>query len=120
EALPRHAFPGGDSEKLGSDDLGIVSLYVLGPSGVAAQTRTTSSEVTGHHMMDGEVTKVDPKRGWIDVKTPEGSMKLHFPPPALENVKTGDRVTVALGMPLASAKHSTKPDRTSKKPTTTK
>jgi hypothetical protein len=53
--------------------------------------------------MDGEVTKVDPKKGWIDVKTPEGSMKLHFPPAALANVKKGDRVTVDLGMTSASA-----------------
>jgi len=48
--------------------------------------------------MDGEVTKVDAKKGWVDVKTPEGRMKLHFPPAALENVKKGDRVTVEIGM----------------------
>ena len=48
--------------------------------------------------MDGEVTKVESKRGWIDVKTSEGSMKLHFPPDALADVKKGDRVTVELGI----------------------
>ena len=32
----------------------------------------------GAHTMDGKVTKVDAKKGWVDVKTPEGSMKLHF------------------------------------------
>ena len=48
--------------------------------------------------MDGEVTKVDSKRGWIDVKTSEGSMKLHFPPDALAEVKKGDRVTVDLAI----------------------
>lgn len=52
----------------------------------------------GKHTMDGKVTKVDAKRGWVDVKTPEGSMKLHFPPPALDGVKTGDSVTIELGM----------------------
>ena len=30
--------------------------------------------------MEGQVTKVDAKKGWVDVKTSEGSMKLHFPP----------------------------------------
>jgi hypothetical protein len=60
----------------------------------------------GRHTMDGRVTKVDAKRGWVDVKTPEGSMKLHFPPPTLDNVKKGDRVTVELGM--ASVTPSTK------------
>jgi hypothetical protein len=48
--------------------------------------------------MDGEVTKVDAKKGWVDVKTPEGRMKLHFPPAALASVKKGDRVTVEIGM----------------------
>jgi len=56
------------------------------------------SDMTGRHTMDGEVTKVDAKKGWIDVKTPEGSMKLHFPPSALANVKKGDSVTVELGI----------------------
>ena len=55
--------------------------------------------------MDGRVTKVDPKKGWIDVKTDEGSMKLHFPPAALESVKAEDSVSVELGMtPGMSAK----------------
>jgi hypothetical protein len=48
--------------------------------------------------MDGQVTKVDAKKGWIDVKTAEGSMKLHFPPEALANVKKGDSVSVELGL----------------------
>ena len=48
--------------------------------------------------MVGNVTKVGVKRGWVDVKTPEGSMKLHVPPPALDGVKTGNSVTVDLGM----------------------
>jgi hypothetical protein len=52
----------------------------------------------GRHSMDGEATKVDAKKGWIDVKTPEGSMKLHFPPDALANIKKGDRVTVELAI----------------------
>src|SRR5437773_12515787 len=34
----------------------------------------------------------------IDVKTPEGSIKLHFPPDALADIKKGDRVTVELGI----------------------
>jgi hypothetical protein len=81
----------------------ILSLYALGTRGVAAQTATMSNDMAGHHTMQGEVTKVDAKKGWVDVKTPEGSMKLHFPPPALENVKKGDNVTVDLAMSTASA-----------------
>ncbi len=49
---------------------------------------------------------MDPKKGWVDVKTPEGRMKLHFPPAALENVKKGDRITVELGMIMAEGSRS--------------
>jgi hypothetical protein len=56
------------------------------------------ADAKGRHSMDGQVTKVDSKRGWIDVKTSEGSMKLHFPPDALADVKKGDSVTVDLAI----------------------
>src|SRR5262245_26119104 len=56
------------------------------------------------HTVDGEVTKVDAKKGWVDVKTAEGRMKLHFPPPTLQNVKAGDRVTIELGLTQTAAK----------------
>ncbi len=59
--------------------------------------------MSGKHTMDGEVTKVEAKRGWVDIKTAEGRMKVHFPPAALENVKVGDSVTVELGMKKVSS-----------------
>ena len=64
------------------------------------------------HTMEGKVTKVNAKKGWVDVKTPEGSMKLHFPPPALDSVKAGDSVTIELGMSPSASPDTTK---TSKK-----
>jgi hypothetical protein len=63
-----------------------------------ASAQAPAGEMMGKHTMDGQVTKVDAKKGWVDVKTPEGSMKLHFPPAALANVKKGDSVTVELGL----------------------
>ena len=71
------------------------------------------SPAAGAHTMDGKVTKVDAKKGWVDVKTPEGSMKLHFPPPALDSVKTGDSVTIELGMSASAISDTT--TKTSKK-----
>ena len=65
---------------------------------------TKSDAVMGQHTMEGTVTKVDAKKGWVDVKTSEGSMKLHFPSSALENVKAGDSVTVELGMTRTAMK----------------
>ena len=111
-----------------------VSALVVGMSSVSAQaadkpdlktdTRSemkSKSERTdmaktdaamGHHSMTGEVTKVSSRSGWIDVKTAEGSMKLHFPPDALQNLKKGDRVTVDLAMTRTAAVETDKPART--------
>jgi hypothetical protein len=75
-----------------------VAAALLLSATVAAAQSGTMSDAKGRHSMDGQVTKVDAKKGWIDVKTPEGSMKLHFPPEALADVKKGDRVTVDLAI----------------------
>ena len=74
----------------------------------------TPAAAAGTHTMDGKVTKVNPKKGWVDVKTPEGSMKLHFPPPALDGVKTGDSVTIELGMTASASSNTTKTSKKTK------
>ena len=82
-------------------------LFLLSP--VAAQTPAPTqspapapapmaSGMAGQHTMEGEVTKVDAKKGWIDIKSPEGRMKLHFPPAALQSFKVGDRVSVEMSL----------------------
>ena len=73
-------------------------LLMLGGTMAAAQMPKPAGDMMGRHTMEGQVTKVDAKKGWIDVKTAEGSMKLHFPPEALANVKKGDSVSVELGL----------------------
>lgn len=83
--------------------LGTVTAWGLLASPVAAQTPAPApsapmSDMAGQHTMEGEVTKVDAKKGWIDIKSPEGRMKLHFPPSALQSVKVGDRVSVDMGL----------------------
>ena len=88
-------------------------LIFLGAATVAsAQAPKPAGDMTGHHSMEGQVTKVDAKKGWVDVKTSEGSMKLHFPPAALANIKKGDSVSVELGLkdngPSASVSEKTK------------
>ena len=72
----------------------VAAALLLSVTTVSAQ----SPDAKGKHSMDGEVTKVDAKKGWIDVKTSEGSMKLHFPPEALADIKKGNRVTVDLAI----------------------
>ena len=54
--------------------------------------------------MEGEVVKIDQKKGHVTLKTAEGNMDLHFPPSALSQVKKGDRIAVELAMkPAGSA-----------------
>ena len=69
-----------------------------------ATPATKSDAAMSQHTMEGTVTKVNAKKGWVDVKTSEGSMKLHFPASALENVKAGDSVTIELGMTRTAMK----------------
>ena len=76
----------------------MTGLLFLGATVASFPVAKAAGDMTGQHSMDGQVTKVDAKKGWIDVKTSEGSMKLHFPPDALANVKKGDSVTVELGL----------------------
>jgi len=76
----------------------LTGLVFLGAAVASAQMAKPTGDVMGHHTMDGQVTKIDAKKGWVDVKTSEGSMKLHFPPEALTNVKKGDSVSVELGI----------------------
>lgn len=79
---------------------GTVHAQTAPPPRPAAKAPSTT-EAAGRHTLEGEVTKVDAKKGWVDVKTPEGRLKLHYPPPALDSVKAGDQVTVEIGLRAA-------------------
>jgi hypothetical protein len=57
-----------------------------------------AGDFTGRHTMSGEVTQVDQNKGKLQVKTQEGTLDLHFPSSALQNVKKGDRVSVELAL----------------------
>jgi hypothetical protein len=72
-------------------------FLLLGATMASAQAPKPAGDMD-RHTMDGQVTKVDAKKGWIDVKTADGSMKLLFPPEALANVKKGDSVSIELGL----------------------
>jgi hypothetical protein len=72
---------------------------------------TMSGDFTGRHTMEGEVVRIDQRKGHVTLKTAEGNMQLHFPPSALAQVKKGDRMAVELAMKpagSASMKNDTK------------
>jgi osmotically-inducible protein OsmY len=52
----------------------------------------------GFHAMTGEVTKIDPQKGTVTLKTDTETFDLHFPPAFLQNVKQGSKITVELGL----------------------
>ena len=50
----------------------------------------------GAHSMPATVTSVDPATGLVDATAEQMSLKLHFPPASMANLKAGDRITVHL------------------------
>lgn len=75
---------------------GALALAVAAAAGpVAAQS---AADMTGRHSMQGEITRVDAKKGWVHVKTPEGTMIVHLPPADLQTVKKGDSATLELAL----------------------
>src|SRR5262245_925709 len=89
----------------------ITSLWLVGAGAAWAQTTTTdkstmgadkkstmSMDMSGRHSMTGQITSLDEKKGWVHVKTPEGTMIMQAPPSSLQGLKKGDTVTVDLAM----------------------
>lgn len=74
---------------------GAIALAVLGAS---ATVGAQSADMAGRHSMQGEITKVDAKKGWLHVKTGEGTMIVHMPPDELQTVKKGDAITLELAL----------------------
>ena len=62
------------------------------------QTMQSSQGMQGSHEMPGTVTSIDKTAGMIDVRSEGKSLRLHFPPSALANIKTGDKIKVQLSL----------------------
>jgi hypothetical protein len=80
--------------------LGIAALLV---SPVVA----AGAKHQGEHSMTGAVTDIDHDTGKLSLNTQVGELDLHFPPPALKDVKEGDQLTVHLGFMKGSAASAT-------------
>jgi hypothetical protein len=64
----------------------------------STSTRMAGDKAGGKHSVQGEVTRVDTKDGWVHVKTSEGTMIVHVPPADLASVKKGDMVALNLSI----------------------
>ncbi len=76
----------------------VVGLTVSGiASGAHHGEKSGAAEVQGVHEMSGTITQIDHASGMLGLKTGAGDLTLHFPPPTIENLKEGDKITVHLG-----------------------
>jgi|RhiMetdeSRZDD1v2_1073273.scaffolds.fasta_scaffold776377_1 hypothetical protein len=75
---------------------GALGLALLGVT--AGSVAAQSSDMSGRHSMQGKITRVDSKDGWVHVKTPEGTLIVHVPPQELQTAKKGDAVTLELAL----------------------
>jgi hypothetical protein len=93
----------------------LASLALLGIVAAPALAQTTGSDqMTGRHDMQGQITSLDEKKGWVHVKTEEGTMILRVSPDSLRNVKKGDTVTVRLALKDNGPAKDTGPAKSSK------
>ena len=69
-------------------------LLVSSAAVVGAQTDQT----IGRHSMEGEVTRVDTTKGWVHVKTSDGTLIVHFPPSEIRNLQKGDTIKLYLAL----------------------
>ena len=77
---------------------GVVTAVLLASSAGLASAQSPADQMVGRHSVDGQVTRVDAKKGWVHVKTSDGTMIVHFPPSDLQTMKKGDRITVSLAL----------------------
>ena len=77
---------------------GAITAALLASGSSVALAQTPADKMVGRHSVEGEVTKVDAKKGWVHVKTSDGTMIVHFPPTDLQTLKKGDRITVSLAL----------------------
>ena len=75
-----------------------VLASVVLAAGTFVSQSSGADEMMGRHPMEGKVTSVDAKKGWVHMKTQEGTMIVHFPPSALQGVKKGDTIKMDLAM----------------------
>jgi hypothetical protein len=49
------------------------------------------------HMMPATVSSVDTKTGIVEVNSAGMSLRVHFPPASVANLKAGDKITLHMG-----------------------
>jgi hypothetical protein len=66
-------------------------------SGQGMMSGMHMKNMMGMHAMPATVSSVDTKTGIVDVNAEGMTLKVHFPPPAVANLKAGDKITLHMG-----------------------
>jgi hypothetical protein len=83
-----------DSAPTGSaQDAGTMGQMHPGQAGMSGM-RGMHDNVMGRHTMPATVNSVDKQTGVVEVASAGMTLRLHFPPSALTDLKAGDRITV--------------------------
>ncbi len=76
-------------------------MALMGPAhaqSTGSTSGTGSDQMSGRHSMQGTITSLDQKKGWVHLKTHEGTLILRVPPESIRNAKKGDPLTVNLAL----------------------
>jgi hypothetical protein len=68
----------------------------MGMDKMSGHDMMMGGKMMGMHKMTGTVDKLDHAKGTLALKTGVGDLVLHFPPPAVKDLKDGDTITVEL------------------------
>src|SRR5207249_2461246 len=68
----------------------------------------TELQPAASHRVTGTVKAVDQKNGLLALSASEGTLKLHFPPRSLHNLKKGDTITAQIAFAKTGTEGSTR------------
>lgn len=66
-------------------------------AGVAGGPHMQGRHMAGAHSMTGTITSINHHTGLMGFKTPEGTLRIHFPPGTIRHLRSGETITVYLG-----------------------
>lgn len=79
-------------------------------AGAQAQTMTQEefdTEIRGAHDMKGRITQIDYDTGIVHVNIGSDTLKLHFPPPQVQNLQKNDPLEFRLGIKEVKSRQRT-------------
>ncbi|MDE2150424.1 MAG: hypothetical protein KGJ55_11490 [Gammaproteobacteria bacterium] len=77
----------------------VAAALALSAAGAALATEYGPEQA--HHAMPATITKIDHKTGVVDAESMGFGLVVHYPPPAIKDLKVGDKIMIDLGFQQA-------------------